>query len=832
MTRSHPTPAEGGKGPRARRVRTTRRSVFVAERVAKFLIYTGGFGTIAAVLLILGFLGWVVVPLFAPASWSKTTELQPRAEQSPLLYGVDEYRQYDWALTSAGEFQVHRWRDGVRLSSQQVGSSAVTAAVQSAEDGAIALGFADGSVVLGTLSFGSDETNPLELRLEEPVAASNARIVAIDRTLPGSRTAFCVLDEQGKLAYETIETRENMMTGELTRDVRKSELPLEPDPVRGLPRFLKLSGAGDMLLLAWSDGHALRYDLRDPDAARVVERLQLCTVPAHLSSLAWLLGQSTLLVGDSTGGLSGWFGIKPADAVTADGVLFVAAHRFDGGSSPVTAIASSSRNRVFTAAYGDGRVQVVHATSGSLLMEATLPDGAKPRQIAIAPKEDGLAVRVDGGAFGYALDLKHPDAGLAALFMPVWYEGYTGPEHVWQSSSGTDDFEAKLGLYPLIFGTLKATFYSLLFGAPLALLAAIFTSEFLSRRWRTPLKSIIELMASLPSVVLGFIAALVIAPALQDSVPQFLTAFVTIPFALFLGAHLWQLLPREQSLRWSGLPRMLLMILMIPLGVILAILLGPVAERVLFAGDLKSWLDGRVGSGAGGWVFLLLPLCAVLAVFVILRYMGPALRLRASKLTHSQAARQELFVFLGIVLATLATAAAIGLSLDGLGLDPRGGVLDTYVQRNALIVGFVMGFAIIPIIYTLAEDALSSVPAHLRHASLGAGATPWQTAIRVVVPTAMSGIFSALMIGTGRAVGETMIVLMATGNTPVMSWNVFNGFRTLSANIAVELPEAVKNSTHYRTLFLAALCLFAITFIFNTLAELVRQRFRKRSVQL
>jgi phosphate transport system permease protein len=154
------------------------------------------------------------------------------------------------------------------------------------------------------------------------------------------------------------------------------------------------------------------------------------------------------------------------------------------------------------------------------------------------------------------------------------------------------------------------------------------------------------------------------------------------------------------------------------------------------------------------------------------------------------------------------------------------------VQRNALVVGFVMGFAVIPIIYTIAEDALSSVPAHLRLASLGAGATPWQTAVRVIIPTAMSGLFSALMVGLGRAVGETMIVLMATGNTPVMEWNLFNGFRTLSANIAVELPEAVRNSTHYRTLFLAALCLFAMTFAVNTAAEVVRQRFRKRAFQL
>ena len=143
-----------------------------------------------------------------------------------------------------------------------------------------------------------------------------------------------------------------------------------------------------------------------------------------------------------------------------------------------------------------------------------------------------------------------------------------------------------------------------------------------------------------------------------------------------------------------------------------------------------------------------------------------------------------------------------------------------------------MGFAVIPIIYSISEDALVSVPDHLRAASLGAGATAWQTAVLVVMPPAMSGLFSAAMIGVGRAVGETMIVLMAAGNTPIMDMNIFNGFRTLSANLAVELPEAVQGSTHYRTLFLAALALFAMTFVLNTAAEGVRLHFRKKTSRL
>jgi phosphate transport system permease protein len=152
----------------------------------------------------------------------------------------------------------------------------------------------------------------------------------------------------------------------------------------------------------------------------------------------------------------------------------------------------------------------------------------------------------------------------------------------------------------------------------------------------------------------------------------------------------------------------------------------------------------------------------------------------------------------------------------------------TYDQRNAMVVGFAMGFAVIPTIFSITEDAIFSVPKHLVNGSLALGASMWQTLTGVVLPTASPGIFSATMIGFGRAVGETMIVLMATGNTPIMDMNIFEGMRTLAANIAVEMPESELGSTHYRILFVAALVLFIFTFFFNTLAEVVRQRLRKK----
>jgi phosphate transport system permease protein len=326
-------------------------------------------------------------------------------------------------------------------------------------------------------------------------------------------------------------------------------------------------------------------------------------------------------------------------------------------------------------------------------------------------------------------------------------------------------------------------------------------------------------------VVLGFLAAIVIAPAVEDIVPELLCAALLLPLVLLLGATAAQLLPASVNSTIARL-RVALAALAIPLAVFFGFALGPSFERFIFSGDFKLWLSAGKGSALGAWTLLLLPVATGIVMLA-----APAVGVRAPRGRQELRYAPVLRLIAGGTLATaLALVAALGLS--ALGADPRATLLGTYVQRNAMVVGFVMGFAIIPIIYTITEDALSSVPEHLRAGSLALGATRWQTAVRIVVPTATSGIFSALMIGLGRAVGETMIVLMAAGNTPIMDWNIFDGLRSLSANIAVELPEAVRDSTHYRVLFLTALVLFAITFTLNTVAELVRLRFRRRSYQL
>lgn len=908
------------------RERRTKRSVHVIDFIARSMITMGGLMTVVAVFTVCLFLVWVVVPLFMPASTQPPARTAaPSAGVRPLFVGSDEYRRLGWALYPDSTLNVFRLDNGKSIVSRKLFESPkMTAAVFSTQFADAAFGFDDGSVRLGRISFGTTFIEPgdaepalqnlkpgdvvehnggliekipsgqlrtlaLDVKLEEPVPTfEGTAITHLDAARSANSMIFAALGADGRLIIESVRARKNIMTGKVVFSKEIGNLPYDAS-ARGKPAFLRLSGLGDNVFVAWEDGTLTRYDTRDYAKASVTEELDLTPEPgARLTALEFLIGKSTLVSGDSLGNVRGWFRVKPQIVATLDGgkeviatqdlpasvvtrlvrpnatqlpehlraradalafipsgdnSILLPAHQIGKGETPVVALASSARTRLLAASFGDGSASLYQVTSHKHLAALKTEDGKALTAIAISPKDDGMVGVSDAAAYSWAMDIGYPEVTVGSLFTKVWYEGYEHPEHVWQSVGGTDDFEPKLGFMPLVLGTIKATFYSLMFGVPIALLAAVYTSEFLSPRARGQIKPAIETMASLPSVVLGFIAALVIAPAVEDIVPAILCSVVCIPVTFLIAAYLWQLVPYKVSLRVHFLRLPLMVVLVLPLGVLFSYLAGPVAEHWLFADNIKLWLNWKATgtsadvqnlyhSAVGGWMLLFIPISTVLVGLAIVQFLNPFLRPMASRWERHQAAMMDIVKFIFAAAATVALAFVLSWLVSAIGFDARGTYIDTYASRNAMVVGLIMGFAIIPIVYTISDDALSSVPRHLRSASLGAGATQWQTTIRIIVPTAMSGLFSAVMIGVGRAVGETMIVLMAAGNTPVMEMNIFNGFRTLSANIAVELPEAVKNSTHFRTLFLAALTLFAMTFVLNTIAEMVRLRFRKRAFQL
>jgi phosphate transport system permease protein len=874
---STPISARNGKaGPilPLKRDKSTKASVLFFDKVADWTITLGGLFVILAVAGIMVFLVQVVVPLFQGAEVrSQGAFALPPAQHPAMAIRMDEFQTVLAEVDGDGRVRLSHLGSGAALAGLPTAFQTPATAFASSLDGQdLMFGFADGTVRFARLRLTSlvlpesempsgltqlserDFTDGqivyskiaghqvrrtgLLFDVEEPqtVAPQGVAVEAIDYRVGGTEErpirAFVIRDANGEVRLNLATTRTNMMTQKTTTEVEETVLP-------GLPKGFATAGLlvndrGDQVYVAGHDGTVYRYDARNLQAPVLAEVFDLVPGQAKLTGLNYLVGEQSLAVASDDGTANIYFRLPAVEKGGADNFTLVKTHELERQPGGIVALVPSPRGKIFLTADAKGGLWLRHSTSEQTLLKLQMPEGAGvPAGLAVSPRGDGvLAIDANRKAHLWRIAVPHPETTLGTLFGKVWYEGYEAPAFTWQSSSGTDSFEAKFSLVPLIFGTMKATIYSLLFAVPIALLGAIYTSEFVHFKVRSLVKPAMEMMASLPSVVLGFIAALVMAPIVETWLAAVFLGFLMLPLSLLVAAYLWQLVPGPIARRLGGVVKFILMFAVLGIGFELSFLLSGPFEALFFSGDMKLWANGTIGSDVPFLTLLLWPL-AYFLLTVLLARLEEAGLLRSSPQGHDlKAGLFSFFRWCALALAAGLASWILAMLLSGFGVGARGGVIDTYVQRNTLVVGFAMGFAVIPLIYTLAEDALNSVPEHLRAASLACGATPWQTAISVILPAAVSGVFAAVMVGMGRAVGETMIVVMAAGNTALLDWNVFNGLRALSANIAVELPEAVKDDTLYRVLFLAALTLFAMTFVVNTLAEIIRQRFRKKSVAL
>lgn len=739
--------------------RTARRRL-AFDRLARWSVTAGGLGIIACIL---GILAFILIEIWPVTRGAEVVPGTPRRLEGSQLAALvaDEYRSRLVGLSASGELQIRSWPDGELVETRPLLAAADTAAQELASP-PVALAVVSVAAVPGAsqLSAATTDGRVLALPVEWDVTFDEDRrqvsprvpdpvIFQVDPAgLPvavyaarvregGAGTAAGLLTD-GTLAVVRREARENLLTGEVTERFASYEAEL---PAR--PAVLLLDEEQRYLYAGTTGGQLVRWELGDGTVATP----QVVSVsPSPVSSLALLIGDRSLVVGQADGSLSVWFPVRAADGSYA----LTRIRDFPPHPGSVTHLSPSMRNKGFLA-LGGGELGLYHSTSERTLWRAPSPL-PQAGALLLAPRGDG-AFLVDGPrVVAIGIDNPHPEMTWKSLFGKVWYESYERPEYVWQSTGGSDDFEPKLSLTPLLVGTLKGTFYSLLLAIPLGVLGAMYTSQFMHPRYQRFVKPTVEIMAALPTVVLGFLAGLWLAPKLEAAFPALLMMALVLPLMVLAAGWSWQRVPRRVRGRFAAGIEGILFIVVVAGGIWLCLETSAYVELMVFDGSFPAWLREATGM--------------------------------------------------------------------------------TYDQRNAVVVGLAMGFAVIPIIFAISEDAFSNVPQNLVSGSLALGANRWQTVTRVVLPTASPGIFSAVMIGFGRAVGETMIVLMATGNTPIMDWSPFNGFRTLSANIAVEIPEAPVGGTLYRALFLAALVLFALTFLVNTAAELVRQRLRERYSRL
>ncbi|MCZ6750164.1 MAG: ABC transporter permease subunit [SAR324 cluster bacterium] len=724
------------------------------DRIATWTITASGLVIVGSVVGILLLIVNVALPLLFPPDSVRVQRFSPAWLGDPgavLAIGSDGYLETGYVLDTGGVFTFFDSRCGallerVRLERPGV-AGATVAGVEVSGRLDHSLRWSDGSLTVERVRF-FPQFDPegqrhiahaVERLTVLPPAEGAVRGTARVTEAGGTAAVFLLPGNRLRVVQQIVEED---LFGELTRESASYEIE---DELPGAAGPLLLDGSGRWLFAGTDAGYLLRWALTE-EGPRLADRVRASHEGSAVTALAMLIGDGSVVVGLEDGSLSVWFPV-PAEPGSFVRVL-KSIHTLAPHPAAVRRIVASQADRILLTVGEEAELRMHYPTGERHLL--TLSPEAPLLRAGLSLRANGvIGLDAEGRITVWAIDAPHPEFSWKAMFSRIWYEGFEQPGFVWQSSAATDDAEPKLSLIPLVFGTLKATFYALLFAAPVALFAAIYTSSLMDPRLRLIVKPTVEVMGAVPTVVIGFLAALWFAPLIEDKIIAIFLFLLLAPVVLIAFFVLW-----ERVRGWPPLNRVkpgyefLLVMPAVLLTVVLSVAIGGVLQDVIFGGDFRQWLF-----------------------------------------------------------------QSFGTQVD---------------QRNSIVIAFALGFAVIPIIFTISEDALIRVPGHLRAASLALGATRWQTAWRVVLPSASPGVFAAVMIGFGRAVGETMIVLMATGNTPIIDGSIFNGMRTLSANIAVEIPEAPAGGTLFRVLFLTAVLLFSATFLVNTAAEVVRERMRKK----
>jgi len=727
----------------------------IKDTLARYGVIIGGLGILVAIVLIFFYLLYVVYPLFVEASATRVSQYAV-PEQSlgkTLFLEIEEQNELAARFTDNGQVVFFEVATGKTVLTQAIavpeGVSITSFAPGSpANAGVFIYGLSNGGAVVVKDQYKVTYANDArKIKPELSYPLGEAPLMIVETGTPVDKVALKWEDDATVIAAKTgdkihlanFEKEQSLFAEEAALQRLDADLDVQAGDITEM----LIDKNGESLFLAGRDGSISFFNIADKSAPVLRQRQNVVEAGLSITRLVFLNGDLSLMVADSSGLVAQWS--KAKDEL--NNVVLKKIRAFKVSDKPVIAIESEQRRKGFMTFDAGGKMGVFNSTAERRLLEESF--AANPVAAALSPRANALLMQSeDGQVHFWKVSNEHPEVSLGSIWGKVWYESYQKPEYVWQSSSAANDFEPKYSLTPLVFGTLKAAFYAMLVAMPLSLLGAIYAAYFMAPAMRQVVKPTIELMGALPSVILGFLAGLWLAPFIEKHLAGIFSALILLPVGVLLFALLWQLAPKAIRHKipdgWEA-------VLLIPVLLFtgwFAFEVSVPLESALFDGSLREWFSREWGIG--------------------------------------------------------------------------------YDQRNALIVGVAMGFAVVPTIFSIAEDAIFSVPKHLTVGSLALGATPWQTVTKVVLLTASPGIFSAVMIGLGRAIGETMIVLMATGNTPVMDFSVFQGLRTLAANIAVEMPEAEVDSTHYRVLFLAALVLFMFTFIFNTLAEVIRQRLREK----
>ncbi len=751
------------------------------DSLARYIVNAGGYSVILAICLIFLYLLYEVVPLFYDTEVTKVSEYVMPGDSSKTLYLSTEGRLViSTRVTEKGKVYFFNTNTGKVTHTEQIklpNNSKIISfyktepnkkgIVEKDEElegkEIVVFGLDTGEAIIARHFFevSHDEKGNriITAKLDYPfsgkpiVISKQKRLEKISAEWDEDGISIITHDSDGKIKLSYLEKASTLDEDE-PAEFEQSQITITELAVESVKQILVNKEQKWVYVLHKNNGLSF-YDISDKKTAKLLQHIPSLTPQANVSDMRFLVGGTSLLIGTDAGKLMQWFPVRDQN----NNYSLIKIREFSQQNAKISSISTEYSRKGFAAVDSKGHLAIYHSTADRILYNEFLTK--KPiLAVYLAPRADAVLIETvlvanqSNSSSTRSLQFwhiknNHPEVSWSSLWGKVWYENHPEEKWIWQSTA-SHDVEPKFSLMPLSFGTLKAAFYAMLISIPLAILGAIFTAYFMASRMRKVVKPSIEIMEALPTVIIGFLAGLWLAPLVDKNLTGVFLILATLPLGILLASYYWNRVPSRYRHKIPDGWEAALLIPVIILVVWLTFnVLGPIFDNLFFDGSMSHWL----GTGEN--------------------------------------------------------------KID-------------YKQRNSIIIGLAMGFAVIPTIFSIAEDAIFAVPKHLTQGSLALGATAWQTLSRVVLLTASPGMFSAVMIGFGRAIGETMIILMATGNTAIMDGSIFTGMRTLSSNIATELPEAAQHSTHFRILFLTALVLFLFTFVFNTIAEIVRQRLRNK----
>ena len=583
---------------------------------------------------------YVVAPLFLPAKMSqKSIGSQPGwGAGSTAFLSIEEQQQIGLRVSRSGtvEFFTLDGLQPVSALELSAGGQVVAAVAEDQGSSLLAVAFEDGQVSVLQHSYKTDFSEGIELRkilplLEFPYGADRREL------MPGGGVTGLALSDgdtelvlvatgnEGRVQVEWNTKQENFLSGEIN-----------------LERSIKTMNVDfDISGVAISDNHRWLY-LGDEEGrvhfisiAGMEEVHSIQVADTRISSMSMLLGGISVLVGDAAGNITQLFPVRNQ----SNEYRLAAVRGFEAQQAAVVRIIPEQRRKGFISVDASGNLAVYHSTANRLVLTEQL-SGGLPDALALAPRAAGLLLlNADGRADFMDIDNEHPEVSFSSLWSKVWYENYAQPEYVWQSSASSNEFEPKFSLTPLAFGTFKAALYAMLFALPLALAGAAYTAYFMSPALRRMVKPTIEIMAALPTVILGFLAGLWFAPFLEENLAGVFMLMLLVPLGLLLFAWFWTgadwRIKRYVKEGWEPL---LLLPVLVLLGALSLTMAGPFQD-LFFSGDLRSWLGREAGISYDQRNAMVVGAAMGFAVLVL---AVPAVRTFTWMVAHNRAGTREL----------------------------------------------------------------------------------------------------------------------------------------------------------------------------------------------